>query len=64
MLDNCMYYTPPVCFDPVYMQQSGYNHVFTIRVENSVDPDPKKTPDLDLQCFQKKRLIQVYQDNG
>ena len=33
-----MYYTPPQ-FYPVNQQHSGCKHIFSIRVENSVDPD-------------------------
>ena len=35
--------------------ESSYKHVFTSRVENSVDPDQlasEKPADLDLLCFQ------------
>ena len=37
MLNIHMYYTPP--FNPVNLQQSSCKGVFSIRVENSVDPD-------------------------
>ena len=54
MLNIVMYYTLPN-FYPV--KQCSYpvvsKYLFSIRVGNSVDPDPKPT-DLDLQCFQKK----------
>ena len=38
MLNIFMYYTPPQ-FYPVNLQNSSCKHVFSIRVENRVDPD-------------------------
>ena len=49
-----MYYTPPQ-FYPTDFQDSSYQHVFTNRVENSVDPDQlasQKPADLDRHCLQ------------
>ena len=37
----------------LFLQHSGDKHVFSIRVENSVDPD-QKPADLELHCFQKR----------
>ena len=39
MLNIFMYYTPPQ-FYPVNLQPFTCKHVFSIRVENSVDSDP------------------------
>ena len=50
-------------FYPVNMQLSSFKYIFTIRVENSVDPLTKPS-DLDLQCYQKKQKICVQQDKG
>ena len=54
-------YTALLNFYPVNLQHSSCKHVFSIRVENSVDPDQmafrwlcQKPSDLDLQCFQKR----------
>ena len=38
MLNIFMYYTPPQ-FYPVNLQHSRCKHMFSIREENSVDPD-------------------------
>ena len=50
-----MYYTPPQflsCY--VLPEHSSCRAVFSVRVENSVDPDQKPSDlDLALQCFQK-----------
>ena len=41
-------------------EDSSYKHVFTGRVENSVDPDQlasQKPADLDLHCFQNRQYL-------
>ena len=45
-------------FYPVNLQHSNCEHVFSVGVGNSVDPD-QKPDDLDLQCF-----LRVKQDKG
>ena len=50
-----MYYSPPN-FYPVNLQHSSYKHVFSIRVENGVDPKQMATlalscPDMPSQQF-------------
>ena len=39
ILNIFMYYTPPQFFYPVNLQHSSCKLVFSIRVDNSVDPD-------------------------
>ena len=50
-----MYYTPPF-FYPAHLQHSSCKHAFSIKVQNSADPDQMasftKPSDLDPHCFQ------------
>ena len=39
MLGMFIYYTPPKSLYFIKKRESSYKHVFTSRVENSVDPD-------------------------
>ena len=63
MLNNFVYYTIPQT-SPVNSQHSSCKHLFSIRVDFSVDPDQiaaSEAADLYLQCF-KKEQIRVQQD--
>ena len=39
------------------LQHTSFKHVFSIREENSVDPDQLASADLDLHCFQRAQWL-------
>ena len=62
MLNILMYYTPPE-FYPFILQHFSCKHAFSIRVENSVDPDQMALSEASLSgstvFFFQKRINQV-----